>query len=204
MTTLTIERYASPSLAGLLRFPRAKAAPVSNVDKPATLTIPAGIDGLLHEREGVLRVVSATEERDGTRHQYLITYAWRDAPRYDGGYVYRHFGLYNVILGVRPKQRPRFQILSCNCPCCFRHNAPSCRHCVAADDALNCPPVKGYLLNRRPGQTQPTEMSRSLTEGKDCGRCGAGHPLRRTNLYFVPLGYLSILSCPHCGEWRIS
>ena len=183
MTTLTapgsttIEMYASPSLAGVTRFPRAKAAPVSSVGKPATLTIPAGIDGLLHEREGVLRAVSATEERDGTRHQYLITYAWTGR---------------------------RFQVLSCNCPCCFRHNAPSCRHCVAADDALNCPPVKGYLLNHRPGQTQPTEMSRSLTEGKDCGRCGAGHPLRRTNLYFVPLGYLSVLACPHCGDWRVS
>ena len=113
----TIEMYASPSFARGPRFPRAKAAPASSADKPATLTIPAGIDGLLHEREGVLRIVSATEDRDGARHQYLITYAWRDAPRYDGGYVYRNFGLYNVILGVRPKQRPRFQILSCNCPC---------------------------------------------------------------------------------------
>ena len=162
----------STALRSLLSGPAFGFQPVSMDDTPDTLGIPDGVDGLVHEATGVLRAVSATEGKGGTRHQYLITYAWRDAPRYDGGYVYRRFGFYNVILGVRPKQRPHFQVLTCNCPCCLRHNAPSCRHALAADTLLNQFLVKSSLLANRPGQTGPCEVVRAWG-AKPCFGCGA-------------------------------
>ena len=184
-STVIVEHYKSPSLASVLRVPKARPS-VSSADKPSTLSIPAGMDGLVHERPGVLRVVSASEYTDGTRHQHLITYAWTGA---------------------------RFEVLTCNCICCSNRHAPACHHCIAADDTLNCTPVKGYLLNTRAGQTAPTQMCRSLLSGtfneagkfvpRNCGRCGPGHPLRQTTLYFQPHGYLNILSCPSCSDWRV-
>mgnify|MGYP001788642083 CR=1 FL=1 len=79
-------------------------------DEPATLGIPAGVDGLVHEAPGVLRAISKTVGADGTRHQHLLTYRWAQVPT----------GL-------------RYVVLSCNCPCCWGRDVPSCRHALLAD-----------------------------------------------------------------------
>ena len=122
-----------------------KADALSEDDQPATLGIPAGVDGLVHEAPGVLRAVSSTVGADGIRHQHLLTYAWNGR---------------------------RFQVMACNCDCCRRRQTPACRHALAADTLLNQFLVKSALLANRPGQTGPCEVVRAWG-AKPCFGCGS-------------------------------
>ena len=119
-------------------------------DEPATLGIPAGIDGLVHEAPGVLRAVSKTVGADGARHQHLLTYRWSQMPT---GW--------------------RYVVHSCNCGGCWKKLSPTCRHALLADTLLNHHLVKSALMTYHSGQTGPCEMRRAWESKEPCFGCGA-------------------------------
>ncbi len=177
----------STALAGILsgpafNFQSVNSQPVSIADKPATLSIPAGIDGLVHEAPGVLRAVSKTEESDGTRHEHLLTYRWSLMPT---GW--------------------RYAILSCNCECCGPRQTPACRHAIAADTLLNHFLVKSHLLAHHTGQSGACEIVRAWAPKARCYGCGS--PTLYVHLYRPVAGSGCRANdrntvCTGCGLWR--
>ena len=159
-----------------------KADALSEDDQPATLGIPAGVDGLVHEAPGVLRAISKTVGADGTRHQYLITYRQAQVPT---GW--------------------RYVVLSCNCPCCRRKGVPACCHALLADTLLNHHLVKSALMTYYAGQTGPCEIVRAWQLKVKCCLCCA--PAMYLHLYRPVEGAGCRANdrktvCTRCHLWR--
>ena len=177
MNTITADNYSPPSAAAL--------PPTLPAEAPTQRGIPAGRDGLGSDGPGRLRCVSKTVNKyTGVRNEYALTYAWAPVTDY---------------------RAARWTVLSCECDGWRRFGA--CRHAVLADDVLNLPPVKGALLNTRPGQTRPVEINGAFAVLADngapcpCGMCGA--PRLRIRLYTAPLGFTGLDACPQCHLVRV-
>ena len=140
----------STALRSILSGPAFGFQPVSMDDRPDTLGIPDGVDGLVHEATGVLRAVSKTIGADGIRHEHLLTYRWSLMPT---GW--------------------RYAVLTCNCGCCKHRQTPACRHADNADILLNQFLVKSFMLAQHTGQTGPCEMRRAWESKEPCFGCGS-------------------------------
>ena len=172
----------APDLDALQDRMQEKADALSEDDQPATLGIPAGVDGLVHEAPGVLRAISKTIGADGVRHQYLLTYRWAQVPT-----------------GMR------YVVLSCNCPCCYGRDVPACRHALLADTLLNHHLVKSALMTYHSGQTGPCEVVRAWQLKVKCGLCGS--PALYVHLYRPVEGAGCRCNdrktvCTRCRLWR--